>query len=146
MDILQKYIDNAEGIVLKAENDKYLSVISYPDRAAIEASKDVKDNYCIFHITKIDDFTIALQSKSWNNKYLSRIWRNGDDNIEAAKDAIDEFCLFKVYVVDRKIIFKADNSKFFAINQVNWNNNIEAKSPPGNVAKFKIESARNMML
>ena len=77
MDILQPYIDNAEGIVLKAENGKYLSVISRPGRQPIEARKNEKDNYCIFHITKIDDSTIALQSKSWNNKYLSRIWRHG---------------------------------------------------------------------
>ena len=104
---------------------------------AIQASENEKGYFCIFHITKIDDSTIALQSKSWGNKYLSRICRDGNNNIEAAKDAIDEFCYFKVGVVDGKLTFKADNNKFFTMNP-NWNYNVEAESPPGNMAKFEI--------
>ena len=77
-------------------------------------------------------------------KILVEVYPHGGNNIEAAKDAIDEFCLFKVDAVNGKLTLKADNSKFFTINQ-NWNYNIEAECPPGNMAKFEIGTG-NMML
>ena len=148
MNILQPYLDSAKGILLKADNDKYLSVESnYLEH--VEASRDAWCPFCVFYITKIDSNTIALHTKGPYNqkKYLSRVWSDWVNHITGSKTEIDEYCMFKVIVNGGKLVLRADNGKLLSRIERNGRQKIEADKFQDffdESTKFRIVSEGNL--
>ena len=130
MDVLQPFVDAPEGMVLVADNNKFLSRIFYVpnDRHRIEAAKDVKDPHTKFLVsTTSDGRRIRLQAD--NGSYCSLIKRGNVYYMEAAKQTPDEWCEFQPFQFpgeNDQLVLKGHNGLFISRNYRGGVQSIEA--------------------
>lgn len=93
-----------EEINLKADNDKYLSVIARGagnSVRAIEALKDHPDDWCNFKVLKEDGSGNRYRFKAADGRWLGIFNRDGRKMLEANSDSFyDDHCWFEVMFID----------------------------------------------
>ncbi|MGE7959145.1 fascin domain-containing protein [Pseudomonas sp. NPDC089530] len=101
-------------MVLKADNNKYLSRISRVGAERIEASKAEADVYCRFVMHDLKGSRITL--KADNNKYLAVV-KGPVSYIEPIKLVPDADCEFVLErVSEYRVLLKAANGKYLSRN------------------------------
>ena len=111
MEIIKPFLGTGDGMSLQCDTKKYWSRIGEED---IKASKDVREPYTCFMVSKASGTGNQIVLKADNGKYLT-LWGSEPRIVRCTKTSIDEWCIFSVYDAgDGYIALQGRDSKFIS--------------------------------